>query len=99
MALSQQKKRCKKKAEVYNNHCDCEVQKSCVEGKEAPEIVFKGKSSLEVKNAILHAFDGVISDFTTLECDQSGHNLFQAEQILDSGVALQRRFSLPMCSV
>lgn len=56
-------------------------------------------SSLEVQNAILHAFDGVISDFTTLECDQLGHNLFQAEQIFDSGVALQRRGCRYLCEV
>ena len=53
-------------------------------------------SPLQVKNVILRAFEGVIyiiiSNFTVLESDQCGHNLFQSpKQDIDGEAAVQRR--------
>ena len=46
------------------------------EGRVRPVKLSRSMSPLQVKNAILCAFEGVISNFTVLECDQCGHNLF-----------------------
>ena len=72
-------------------------QKLSSEGRVKPVKLRRSMSSQEVKNAILHAFDGIVSNFTVLECDQFGHNLFQAEQNLDGEAAVQRRGCIYLC--
>ena len=68
------------------------------EGRVRPVKQSRSMSPLQVKNAILRAFEGVISNFTVLESDQCGHNLFQSpKQDIDGEAAVQRRGCLYLC--
>lgn len=71
-------------------------QKLSSEGRIHSVKVTKGMSSREVKNLIMRTFQ--VSDYTVLECDDTGHNLLKRiDQSIDGSDVLELRGALYLC--
>ena len=73
-------------------------QKLLSEGRILSIKVTKGMSSQEIKNLIIRTFQ--MSEYTVLECDDTGHNLIRRiNQAIDGRDVVSLRGALYLCEV
>ena len=73
-------------------------QKLVSEGRILSIKVTRGMSNREIKNLIIRTFQ--ISEYTVLECDDTGHNLLRrVDQTIDASDVMNLRGALYLCEV